>query len=94
MTHRFRDESSSAPPPTLSRLGAVLLLLLLLLQLITMVFTVSQAKKHTTLHQTVVPQFHMPEPVRITAEAPRREQEDAPLFLSIAASELLTSFTL
>lgn len=29
-----------------------------------------QARKHTTLRQTVVPWFHMPEQVRITAEDP------------------------
>lgn len=54
----------------------------------------SKAQKHTTLRQTVVPWFHTPEPVRITAEAPCRGRKDDSLFLSITASELLTSFTL
>lgn len=71
----------------------LLLLLLLLLQLITTDFN-SQAKKHTTLRQTVVPWFHMPKPVRIIAEDPCRESKDGSLFLSITTSELLTSFTL
>lgn len=94
MTHRFGDESSASPPPTLGHLGAVLL------QLITMVFTASpnppppkkNQQPHTTLHQAVVPWFHMPEPVRITAEAPCREGEGSSLFLSITTSVLLTSF--
>lgn len=57
----------------------------------------SQAKKHTTLHQAVVSWFHMPEPVRITSEAPcggveGGGVEDGSLFLSITTSVPLTSF--
>lgn len=93
MTHRFRDESSPAPPPTLSRLGAAAAAAASPAAADNNGLH-SQAKKHTTLRQTVVPWFHMPKPVRITAEDPCRESKDGSLFLSITTSELLTSFTL
>lgn len=91
MTHRFGDESSPAPPPTLSRLGAAAAAAAAAADNYGLH---SQAKKHTTLRQTVVPWLHMPEPVRIRAEDPCREREDGSLFLNITTSELLTSFTL